>query len=68
VARNLFARSTGIQVSLGRIRLYLERLERDLAAGDRSQALADRAEISEIARRLWDALAAERENAELKKT
>ena len=41
-----------IQVSLGRIRLYLERLERDVAEVDRSQALADCAELSEIARRL----------------
>ena len=47
-----------VQVSLGRLRLYLQRLERDLAAGDRKQALSDCAEISEIARRLWDTIAA----------
>jgi hypothetical protein len=57
-----------IQVSLGRLRLYLERLERDVATGDRSQALADCAETSEISRRLWDVMSAEKENAEPKKT
>jgi hypothetical protein len=47
-----------IQVSLGRLRLYLERLERDVPEGDRSQALSDCAEISEISRRLWDTIVA----------
>jgi hypothetical protein len=46
-----------IQVSLGRLGLYLQRLERDLVAGDRTQALADCAELSEISRRLWDVIA-----------
>jgi hypothetical protein len=48
-----------VQVSLGRIRLYLERLERDVSEGDRNQALANCAEISEISRRLWNVIAAE---------
>jgi hypothetical protein len=48
-----------VQVSLGRIRLYLGRLERDVSEGDRNQALANCAEISEVARRLWDTIAAE---------
>jgi hypothetical protein len=47
------------QTSLARLRRYLERLERDVASGDRSQALADCAELSEIARRLWDTIASE---------
>jgi hypothetical protein len=46
-----------IQTSLQRLRLYLERVERDLAAGDRNRALANVAELAEIARRLWNSLA-----------
>ena len=42
---------------LERIDLYLGRVRRDLETGDRSQALADCAELSEIARRLWVYLA-----------
>ena len=46
-----------IQTSLARLRTYLERVERDLDAGDHYQALADVAELAEIARRLWNNLA-----------
>ena len=46
-----------IQRSLARIDLYLARVRRDLETGDRSQALSDCAELSEIARRLWAYLA-----------
>jgi hypothetical protein len=46
-----------ITVSLNRLKLYLERVERDLGNGDRNQALANVAELAEIARRLWDNLA-----------
>ena len=45
-----------IQTSIGRLRLYLERVERDLAKGDRAAALANLAELGEISRRLWNAL------------
>jgi len=43
--------------ALERIDLYLDRVRRDLDAGDRSQALSDCAELTEIARRLWAYLA-----------
>jgi hypothetical protein len=46
-----------ISLSLQRLWLYLERLERDLAAGDRVTALANCAELAEIGRRLWTTLA-----------
>jgi hypothetical protein len=45
-----------LKVSLERLRLYLDRLERDIAAGKRAQALADCAELAEVARRLWSKL------------
>jgi hypothetical protein len=35
----------------------MQRVERDLANGDRSSALANVAELGEIARRLWNNLA-----------
>ena len=41
-----------IQISLQRLHIYLQRVERDLADGDRNQALANLAELSEISRRL----------------
>jgi hypothetical protein len=53
----LGAASSRIQNSLQRLRTYLERVERDLATGDRHQALANLAELSEIARRLYNSLA-----------
>jgi len=37
--------------------MYLERVERDLANGDRGRALANLAELGEISRRLWNTLA-----------
>jgi hypothetical protein len=43
--------------ALQRIDLYLERVRHDLATSDRSQALRDCAELTEIARRLWVFLA-----------
>jgi hypothetical protein len=46
-----------IATSLQRLDLYLDRVWRDLESGDRSQALSDCAELSEIARRLWCYLA-----------
>jgi hypothetical protein len=46
-----------VQTALSRIELYLTRVRRDLDAGEREQALADCAELSEIARRLWMYLA-----------
>src|SRR5262249_28205662 len=46
-----------VKTHLERLRLYLDRLERDLAAHDRTQALADCAELAELARRLWSTLA-----------
>ena len=46
-----------VTASLERIDLYLRRVRRDLESGDRAQALADCAELSEIARRLWVYLA-----------
>jgi hypothetical protein len=46
-----------VQTALARIDLYLVRVRRDLETGDRDQALADCAELSEIARRLWAYLA-----------
>jgi hypothetical protein len=41
------------QTFLDRISLYLARTKADLEQGDYSQALADCAELSEIARRFW---------------
>jgi hypothetical protein len=46
-----------IQASPRRLRMSLERVERDLASGDQNQAMANVAELSEIARRLWNNLA-----------
>jgi hypothetical protein len=46
-----------VRTSLERIDLYLTRIRRDLETGDRSQALSDCAELTEIARRLWAYLA-----------
>jgi len=46
-----------IQTSLDRLHTYLRRLERDLEAGDRNEALANVAELGEISRRLWNVLA-----------
>ena len=46
-----------VRTSLERIDLYLERVRHDLAEGDRGQAMADCAELTEIARRLWCFLA-----------
>ena len=46
-----------IQVSIQRLHTYVKRIERDLASGDRSSALANLAELNEIARRLWNNLA-----------
>jgi len=46
-----------VRTSLERIDLYLERVRHDLEEGDRAQALADVAELTEIARRLWVYLA-----------
>jgi hypothetical protein len=46
-----------IEISVQRLTLYLERVKRDLAAGDRASALANLAEVHEISRRLWDRLA-----------
>jgi hypothetical protein len=43
--------------SLDRLALYLARVRIALNAGNRTQALADLAELAEIARRLWDRLA-----------
>ena len=42
-----------VKTFLERPRLYLERLERDIAAGERTLAMADAAELGEIAKRLW---------------
>jgi len=42
-----------VRTSLERIDLYLERVRHDLEEDDRAQALADVAELTEIARRLW---------------
>jgi hypothetical protein len=46
-----------VRTSLERIDLYLGRIRRNLEEGDRSQALSDCAELTEIARRLWVYLA-----------
>ena len=46
-----------IETALLRVDAYLARVRRDLEAGDRSQALSDCAELSEITRRLWVFLA-----------
>jgi hypothetical protein len=46
-----------ITTSLERIDLYLDRVRRALEEGDRSKALSDCAELSEITRRLWCYLA-----------
>jgi hypothetical protein len=35
----------------------MQRVERDLASGDHNEALANLAELAEIARRLWNNLA-----------
>ena len=43
--------------ALQRLDAYLVRVRRDLEQGDRSQALADCAELTEVARRLWAYLA-----------
>jgi hypothetical protein len=47
-----------VATALQRLELYLTRVRRDLETGDRSQALSDCAELSEITRRLWSYLAA----------
>jgi len=49
----LVAVNSQVQTSLHRLRVYLERIERDLASDDRSSALANLAELGEISRRLW---------------
>jgi hypothetical protein len=46
-----------IQTLVKRLRTYLERIERDLATGDRTAALANLAELCEIGRRMWKQLA-----------
>jgi hypothetical protein len=46
-----------VEISLERLTLYLERVRRDLEAGDRASALANLAEVGEISRRLWERLA-----------
>jgi hypothetical protein len=46
-----------VRTSLERIDEYRRRVERDLESGDRSQAMSDCAELSEVARRLWAYLA-----------
>jgi hypothetical protein len=46
-----------VTTSLERVDLYLDRVRRALETGDRSQALSDCAELTEIARRLWAYLA-----------
>jgi hypothetical protein len=46
-----------ITVSLNRLKLYLERVERDIGNGDRYRAMANVSELAEVARRLWDNLA-----------
>jgi hypothetical protein len=46
-----------VAAPLERIALYLDRVRRDLEAGDRSQALSDAAKLPEIVRRLWVYLA-----------
>jgi hypothetical protein len=51
--------SSQIQISLQRLRTYLERVERDLVNKDRNQALANLAELAEISRRLWNRLSDE---------
>jgi hypothetical protein len=48
--------ANNITRSLERIALYLKRVRDNLERGDRSQALADLAELSEISRRLWNRL------------
>jgi hypothetical protein len=45
------------KMAIARLELYLGRVRRDLESGNRSQALSDCAELSEIARRLWVYLA-----------
>jgi hypothetical protein len=47
-----------IQTALARIRLYLDRAEDSINRGDSTGALPHLAELGEIARRLWLALAA----------
>jgi hypothetical protein len=46
-----------ITVSVQRLKLYLERVERDIGNGDRYRAMANVSELAEVARRLWDNLA-----------
>jgi hypothetical protein len=46
-----------LKTSLERLTLYVERVRRDLAGADRPSALANLAEVAEIARRLWNRLA-----------
>ena len=53
----LVAVNSQVQTSLRRSRKYLERVEGDLASGDHGEALSSLAELSEIARRLWNNLA-----------
>jgi hypothetical protein len=48
----------GTDKAIERLTLYLARVKIARAAGDRTQLLADLAELAEIARRLWDRLAA----------
>jgi len=45
-----------VKLAVQRLHVYLARIERDLDAGDRPQALANLAELGEIARRLWHSL------------
>jgi hypothetical protein len=49
--------NASVRRSLERLDAYLSRIRRDLEEGDRSQALSDCAELSEVARRLWVYLA-----------
>jgi hypothetical protein len=46
-----------IAIAIGRLDRYLFRVKRAIRIGDYAQGLADTAELSEIARRLWNHLA-----------
>jgi hypothetical protein len=49
--------ANNITKSVDRLALYLARVQDNLRRGDRSEALANLAELAEIARRLWKELA-----------
>jgi hypothetical protein len=57
--------NANIQTSFMRLQLYVARAQLATEHGDPAQALADTAEIAEIARRLWEQIQKEVSNDQI---